>query len=71
MYISSLYNIYISIHKILQEFFLNVKCKIRALGTKTTINSFIKWFDSEIELNKKFHLAKHSIHKALCGKYFY
>lgn len=53
----------------MQEFFLNVKCKIRCLGTKTTIDSFIKWSESEIELNKNFHLAKHSVHKALCGKF--
>ncbi|CAL1683494.1 unnamed protein product [Lasius platythorax] len=59
-------NMAVQYEKFLNEFFLNVKCKIRSLGTKTTINSFIKWFDSEIELNKKFHLAKHSIHKALC-----
>jgi len=47
---------------------LNVKCRIRSLGTKTTLNSFTKWSDSEMELNKKFHHAKHSIHEALCGK---
>jgi len=39
------------------------------LGTSTTINSFTKWSNSEVELDKKFHLAKHSIHKALCGKF--
>lgn len=51
-----------------QEFFLNVKCKIRSLGPQTTINSFAKWTGNEIELNKKFYLAEHSVHKALCGK---
>lgn len=39
------------------------------MGTNTTINSFIKWSNSELELDKKFHLTKHSIHKALCGKF--
>ncbi|XP_070154521.1 cysteine--tRNA ligase, cytoplasmic [Polyergus mexicanus] len=52
--------------KFLNEFFLNVKCKIRCLGTKTTIDSFTKWFHPEIELNKNFYIAKHSIHEALC-----
>ncbi|KAM0734318.1 Cysteine--tRNA ligase, cytoplasmic [Formica fusca] len=52
--------------KFLNEFFLNVKCQIRCLGTKTTIDSFTKWFHPEIELNKNFYIAKHSIHKALC-----
>ncbi|XP_011700018.1 PREDICTED: cysteine--tRNA ligase, cytoplasmic [Wasmannia auropunctata] len=59
-------NMAIQYEKFLNEFFLNVKCRIRSLGTSTTINSFIKWSYSEIELDKKFHLAKHSIHKALC-----
>ncbi|KAL6428134.1 hypothetical protein ACFW04_008475 [Cataglyphis niger] len=59
-------NMAVQYEKFLNEFFLNVKCKIRCLGTKTTINSFTKWFQPEIELNKNFHDAKHSIHKALC-----
>ncbi|XP_020294610.1 cysteine--tRNA ligase, cytoplasmic [Pseudomyrmex gracilis] len=59
-------NMAIQYEKFLNEFFLNVKCIIRSLGTKTTINSFTKWSDSEIELNKKFHFSKHSVHKALC-----
>lgn len=59
-------NMAVQYEKFLNEFFLNVKCKIRSLGTETTINSFTKWSNSEMELNKKFHLAKHSVHKALC-----
>ncbi|XP_050459094.1 cysteine--tRNA ligase, cytoplasmic [Cataglyphis hispanica] len=59
-------NMAVQYEKFLNEFFLNVKCKIRCLGTKTTIDSFTKWFYPEIELNKNFHDAKHSIHKALC-----
>ena len=55
---------------IFQDFFLNIKCKIRSLGTSTTtiIDSFIKWSNLEVKLNEKFYLGKHSIHKALCGK---
>ncbi|XP_072748832.1 cysteine--tRNA ligase, cytoplasmic [Anoplolepis gracilipes] len=59
-------NMAVQYEKFLNEFFLNVKCKIRSLGTKTTIDSFSKWFKPEILLNRNFHLAKHFIHKALC-----
>ncbi|XP_026825423.1 cysteine--tRNA ligase, cytoplasmic isoform X2 [Ooceraea biroi] len=59
-------NMAVQYEKFLNEFFLNVKCKIRSLGTKTTISSFTKWSNHEMELNKKFHDAKHSIDKALC-----
>lgn len=45
-----------------------MKCKVRSLGTKTTIDSFVKWTDAEVELNKKFYLTEHSVQKALCGK---
>lgn len=59
-------NMAVQYEKFLNEFFLNVKCRIITLGTNTTINSFIKWSNSEVELDKKFYLVKHSIHKALC-----
>ncbi|KYN07250.1 PREDICTED: cysteine--tRNA ligase, cytoplasmic [Cyphomyrmex costatus] len=59
-------NMAVQYEKFLNEFFLNIKCKIRSLGTNTTIDSFIKWSDFEVKLNEKFYLAKHSIHKALC-----
>ncbi|KAL6256918.1 hypothetical protein P5V15_011853 [Pogonomyrmex californicus] len=65
-YSDSTMNMAVQYEKFLNEFFLNVKCRIRSLGTNTTINNFIKWSNLEVELNKKFHLAKHSIHKALC-----
>lgn len=47
---------------------MNVKCKIRSLGTETNINTFTKWRDSEVELNAKFCHSKDSIHNALCGR---
>ncbi|XP_011632687.1 cysteine--tRNA ligase, cytoplasmic [Pogonomyrmex barbatus] len=65
-YSDSTMNMAVQYEKFLNEFFLNVKCRIRSLGTNTTINNFTKWSNLEVELNKKFHLAKHSIHKALC-----
>lgn len=52
--------------KFLNEFFLNVKCKIRSLGTGTTLKTFSKWNVTEIELNKKFFAAKDDVHIALC-----
>lgn len=52
--------------KFLNEFFLNVKCQIRSLGNETTINTFNKWSDAELKLNKKFFEAKDSVHAALC-----
>ncbi|XP_053995606.1 cysteine--tRNA ligase, cytoplasmic [Hylaeus anthracinus] len=52
--------------KFLNEFFLNVKCKIRSLGTETNIDTFTKWRNSEMELNTKFCNAKDSVHNALC-----
>ncbi|XP_012061744.1 PREDICTED: cysteine--tRNA ligase, cytoplasmic [Atta cephalotes] len=61
-------NMAVQYEKFLNEFFLNIKCKIRSLGTSTTtiIDSFIKWSNLEVKLNEKFYLGKHSIHKALC-----
>ncbi|XP_076179076.1 cysteine--tRNA ligase, cytoplasmic isoform X2 [Ptiloglossa arizonensis] len=59
-------NMVIQYEKFLNEFFLNVKCKIRSLGTETNINTFTKWRDSEVELNAKFCHSKDSIHNALC-----
>ncbi|KAG7204670.1 hypothetical protein KM043_005085 [Ampulex compressa] len=52
--------------KFLNEFFLNVKCKIRSLGHETTIGTFSKWTNLEVELNKKFFGAKNTVHNALC-----
>ncbi|XP_076646851.1 cysteine--tRNA ligase, cytoplasmic [Halictus rubicundus] len=59
-------NMALQYEKFLNEFFLNVKCKIRSLGLETNINTFNKWTSSELELNTKFSNAKHSVHNALC-----
>ena len=59
-------NMAIQYEKFLNEFFLNVKCEIRSLGSHTNINTFSKWTDSEVELNEKFCDAKDSVHNALC-----
>lgn len=59
-------NMAIQYEKFLNEFFLNVKCEIRSLGSHTNINTFSKWTDSEVELNGKFCDAKDSVHNALC-----
>ncbi|KAF3424794.1 hypothetical protein E2986_01068 [Frieseomelitta varia] len=56
----------IQYEKFLNEFFLNVKCKIRSLGSETNINIFAKWTKSEVELNEKFYHARDLIHNALC-----
>ncbi|XP_017756900.1 PREDICTED: cysteine--tRNA ligase, cytoplasmic [Eufriesea mexicana] len=52
--------------KFLNEFFLNVKCEIRSLGTEININTFTKWTNFEVELNEKFHNARDLVHNALC-----
>ncbi|OXU20446.1 hypothetical protein TSAR_012516 [Trichomalopsis sarcophagae] len=53
--------------KFLNEFFLNVKCRIRKIGSAgTTINTFDKWGQQEVELNNKFCAAKDDVHNALC-----
>ncbi|KZC10167.1 PREDICTED: cysteine--tRNA ligase, cytoplasmic [Dufourea novaeangliae] len=59
-------NMALQYEKFLNEFFLNVKCKIRSLGSETNINTFSKWTNSEMELNAKFSNAKDSVHNALC-----
>lgn len=56
----------IQYEKFLNEFFLNVKCQIRSLGSGTTINTFGKWGEAELELNRKFFAAKDAVHVALC-----
>lgn len=56
----------IQYEKFLNEFFLNVKCKIRSLGSETNINTFTKWMKSEVDLNEKFYHARDLIHDALC-----
>lgn len=50
----------------MQEFFLNVKCRIRDLGAGVTLQTFKKWGDLELALNSKFSRAKDNVHKALC-----
>ena len=60
-------NMAIQYEKFLNEFFLNVKCSLRELGTDVTTESFKKWGELEIKLNNKFKLSKDSIHNALCG----
>ncbi|XP_076249605.1 cysteine--tRNA ligase, cytoplasmic [Calliopsis andreniformis] len=59
-------NMAIQYEKFLNEFFLNVKCIIRSLGSQTDINTFSKWTNFEMELNEKFYNAKDSVHNALC-----
>ncbi|XP_003703304.2 cysteine--tRNA ligase, cytoplasmic [Megachile rotundata] len=59
-------NMAMQYEKFLNEFFLNVKCKIRSLGSETNINTFSKWTNCEVELNEKFSFAKDSVHTALC-----
>ncbi|CAK9804730.1 Cysteine--tRNA ligase, cytoplasmic [Anthophora plagiata] len=59
-------NMAIQYEKFLNEFFLNVKCKIRSLGSETNINTFTKWTNFEMELNEKFCNAKESVYNALC-----
>ncbi|XP_024884436.1 cysteine--tRNA ligase, cytoplasmic-like [Temnothorax curvispinosus] len=59
-------NMAVQYEKFLNEFFLNVKCRIRSLGTNTIANSFPKCSNSELELYEKFFHATGSIHKALC-----
>ena len=62
-------NMAMQYEKFLNEFFLNIKCGIRSLGSETNINTFTKWTNSEIELDKKFSNAKDAVHAALCDKY--
>ncbi|XP_008556056.1 cysteine--tRNA ligase, cytoplasmic [Microplitis demolitor] len=52
--------------KFVNEFFLNVKCRIRDLGAGVTLQTFKKWGDLELALNSKFSRAKDNVHKALC-----
>lgn len=58
--------------KFLNEFFLNVKCKIRNItrtGTPTSANE--NQDNIDLDLNKKFASAKVDVHNALCGKIFF
>ncbi|KOC66183.1 Cysteine--tRNA ligase, cytoplasmic [Habropoda laboriosa] len=59
-------NMAIQYEKFLNEFFLNVKCKIRSLDSETNINTFTKWTNSEVELNQNFYNTRDSVHNALC-----
>lgn len=52
--------------KFLNEFFLNVKNKIRQMSNNTSLNTFSKWNKAELELYDKFSTAKDSVHAALC-----
>ncbi|KAF7407691.1 hypothetical protein HZH66_002228 [Vespula vulgaris] len=59
-------NMAIQYEKFLNEFFLNVKCRIRCLGNASNTNIFSKWTDAEIDLNSKFFASKDSVHNSLC-----
>ncbi|XP_015599244.1 cysteine--tRNA ligase, cytoplasmic [Cephus cinctus] len=52
--------------KFLNEFFLNIKCRIRRLCTATTIDTFSKWNKLELDFHKKYCAAKDAVHVALC-----
>ncbi|XP_023315626.1 cysteine--tRNA ligase, cytoplasmic isoform X2 [Trichogramma pretiosum] len=52
--------------KFLNEFFLNVKCRIRKINHGKTIEIFDKWSEMELDMNNKFFTAKDNIHAALC-----
>ncbi|XP_043497028.1 cysteine--tRNA ligase, cytoplasmic [Polistes fuscatus] len=56
----------IQYEKFLNEFFLNVKCRIRCSSNASNINLFSKWTDAEIDLNSKFFASKDSVHNSLC-----
>ncbi|XP_066592914.1 cysteine--tRNA ligase, cytoplasmic [Prorops nasuta] len=59
-------NMAIQYEKFLNEFFLNVKCKLRSLGTGTTINTFSKWKGDEQNLSSRLIIAQDAVHTALC-----
>ncbi|KAK2579821.1 hypothetical protein KPH14_007507 [Odynerus spinipes] len=59
-------NMAIQYEKFLNEFFLNVRCRIRSLASGGNINIFSKWTDAEIDLNSKFTASKDSVHNSLC-----
>ncbi|XP_043468680.1 cysteine--tRNA ligase, cytoplasmic [Leptopilina heterotoma] len=52
--------------KFINEFFLNVKCRIRNIGSGTTLSTFNKWTNADLEMNLKFTAAKEGVHKSLC-----
>ncbi|XP_069680399.1 cysteine--tRNA ligase, cytoplasmic [Periplaneta americana] len=52
--------------RLLNEFFLTVKDMTRCSASKTQIDSYQKWGNSELELNKKFIATKNSVHSSLC-----
>ncbi|XP_034944373.1 cysteine--tRNA ligase, cytoplasmic [Chelonus insularis] len=56
----------IQFEKFVNEFFLNIKCRMHSLLNNTTPTSFTKWKNNETELNEKFSSARNSIHNALC-----
>lgn len=56
----------ITYEKMLNEFFLNVKDLTRNVGQQTTLDSFQKWGNKELELNQKFMEAKDAVHSCLC-----
>ncbi|XP_015186917.1 PREDICTED: cysteine--tRNA ligase, cytoplasmic [Polistes dominula] len=59
-------NMAIQYEKFLNEFFLNVKCRIRCSSNAGNINIFSKWTDAEINLNSKFSASKDFVHNSLC-----
>ncbi|XP_066141458.1 cysteine--tRNA ligase, cytoplasmic [Euwallacea fornicatus] len=53
--------------KLFNEFFLNVKDVTRTLGeNRTTFETFTKWSNQELALNKKLLESKEKVHLALC-----
>ncbi|KAF7266872.1 hypothetical protein GWI33_019804 [Rhynchophorus ferrugineus] len=53
--------------KIFNEFFLNIKDVTRNLSqTQTTFETFTKWSEYELNLNKKYLQTKENVHLALC-----
>ncbi|KAH1026375.1 hypothetical protein HUJ05_000049 [Dendroctonus ponderosae] len=52
--------------RLFNEFFLNVKDVTRGLTQHTTFDTFTKWSDFELALNKKLLDTKEKVHLALC-----
>ncbi|XP_008484240.2 cysteine--tRNA ligase, cytoplasmic [Diaphorina citri] len=57
----------VTYEKLLNEFFLNVKDHIRNLKfPATTVSSFEKWTQADLELSTRFIQTKNNVHAALC-----
>ncbi|XP_033216367.1 cysteine--tRNA ligase, cytoplasmic [Belonocnema kinseyi] len=65
-YSDSTMEIAVQYEKFINEFFLNVKCRIRNIGSASIVSTFSKWNNAELELSKKFTTAKDGVHIALC-----